>query len=243
MPTLSAADWLDAWEHSLALAPALRPCALLAPVLADGLEAAKRLCIGARDAGLLDLHAALFGPRMNATAICPACGERQEFDLDVGDLRQAAPVRRQSTLEWHDGAIRVSFRLPDSLDLAAIEATGTQDQAERLLLQRCCISAYAGDREIAATDLPERAVAGLAEAMAAADPQALAELVLSCPVCHHTWQEALDIGAYLQEALGYWAEQMLDQVHLLASTYGWREADILGLAPQRRARYLARILA
>jgi len=242
MLTLTATDWLNAWEHSLTLSPALRPCALLAPILPDGQEGAEHLSIGTRDSHLLDLYMALFGPKLEATATCPACGERQEFVISVDDLRETPPESPRQDLAWGDGTIRVRFRLPDSRDLAAIEGAESQEGAERTLLQRCCISVADGDRDIAATDLPGDVVSALSDAMAAADPQALTELALTCPDCGHGWVDALDIGVYLAEALGYWAERLLDQVHLLAGAYGWSERDILGLSPQRRMRYLARVL-
>lgn len=243
MSPLGAAEWLDAWERSLDLPAALRPCALLAPLLPDGLDAVARLSIGERDAALFELHAGLFGPLMDATAGCPACGARQQFELDTRDLHQPAPAMLNKPLEYRDGPYAVRFRLPDSLDLASIAQTADPQQAEAQLLQRCCVQATTNGREVAATELPGSAISALTAAMAEADPRALTELVLRCADCGHAWEEALDIGMYLQEALGHWAERLLDQVHLLAAAYGWSEREILGLSPARRARYLARIIA
>jgi hypothetical protein len=243
MAALTASDWLCAWERSLAVSTARRPCALLAQIVPGGQEAAEQLPIGERDAYLLDLYAVLFGPQLDATAACPSCGAIQEFKLDVDELLHATTTHQSATLEWTDGEFTVGFRLPNSVDLSAIEATVSEPEAERLLLHRCCTPALAGDRAIAAEDLPDAAKASLTAAMAAADPQALTELSLNCPDCGHAWEDALDIGSYLLEALGHWAERIFDQVHLLASSYGWGESDILALSSQRRARYLSRILA
>lgn len=233
MNALTAADWLQAWERSQGLPVQLRPCALLAPVLDDGQAAAERLPLGQRDSQLLALHSALFGSALAATACCPACGERLELDLDCQALHVDAPAHELS-LDWQGW--RIDYRLPDSRDLAALAQAGDIQQARTTLLRRCVGSD-------SADALPPELQMRLAQAMADADPQAATELSLSCPACAEQWSELFDIGAYLDEALGQWAERVLDQVHLLAQAYGWSEAQILALSPSRRARYLARVLA
>lgn len=233
MNALTAADWLQAWEHSQSLPAPLRPCALLAPVLEGGQEGAERLPVGQRDSQLLALHTALFGSALDATACCPACGERLELSLDCQALHVEAPAH-QLSLDWQGW--RIDYRLPDSRDLAALAQSQDLDQARATLLRRC----LGGD---SAATLPAELQAQLAQAMAQADPQAATELSLSCPSCAEQWNELFDIGAYLDEALAQWAERLLDQVHLLAQAYGWSESQILALSPGRRARYLARVLA
>lgn len=236
MNALTAADWLQAWESGQALPLHLRSCALLAPLLDGGQGAAERLPVGQRDSRLLALHGALFGPHLIATAQCPGCGERLELNLDCRELQIETPVPDEGelSLDWQGQQIR--FRLPDSRDLAALAQAGDTEHARALLLERCL-----GGSTTSAPS-PELQ-ARLALAMAEADPQAATELGLSCPDCGEQWSELFDIGAYLDEALGQWAERLLDQVHLLAQAYGWSEAQILALSPDRRARYLARILS
>ena len=235
MRALTADDWLRAWEHSQTLPPPLRPCALLAPLMEDGQAAAERLPLGRRDSQLLALYGALFGSRLDATTHCPSCSERLELSLDCHALRLDAPALDETTLsvEWQGRPIR--YRLPDSRDLAALMQTGDVEQGRTLLLRRC----VEGEMPEA---LPAALQDVLARAMAEADPQAATELNLLCPACARQWDELFDIGAYLDEALGQWAERLLDQVHLLAQAYGWSEAHILALSPTRRARYRARVL-
>ena len=74
--------------------------------------------------------------------------------------------------------------------------------------------------------------------MAEADPQADVQLALVCPACGHTWQATFEIVSFLWAELSAWAERTLADVHALASTYGWREADILAMSARRRQRYL-----
>jgi hypothetical protein len=78
----------------------------------------------------------------------------------------------------------------------------------------------------------------IAEGMAQADPQAMVQLSLTCPACGQRWLAAFDIAAYLWAEVDDWAKRTLRDVHVLASAYSWREADILALSPTRRRLYL-----
>lgn len=260
---LDAAHWLALWEQCSQLPPQLAPCALLASVRDADAEATEadatddalhpeRWPLGRRDAALLDLTAALFGPALTAATRCPACGEQIDLSLSTEQLRVASMASTASAPSAPCGSIsaagwQVDWRLPNSLDLAAAGAAGSAQAAQHTLLQRCVQRAtcqgVAVDRSEFAADLPPMLVQQLAAEMAAADPQALTELALQCPACTHAWTEVFDIGAFLLQRLAHWAETTLDQVHTLACAYGWTEAETLRLSPARRAHYLARVLA
>ena len=233
MKALTAMDWLQAWEVGQSLPLPLRPCALLALLMAGGRAEAESLPVGRRDDRLLALHEALFGAQMDATVTCPDCGGQLELNLDCGTLRVDAPPSGAQHFDWHGECI--AFRLPDSRDLAALSGLDP-DQARLALLHRCLDTPPAAE-------LSGEFQASLAQALAMADPQAVTELNLACPDCGHDWRELFDIGVYLDEALAQWADRLLDQVHVLAAAYGWPEGDILALNPARRAAYLSRVLA
>jgi hypothetical protein len=76
--------------------------------------------------------------------------------------------------------------------------------------------------------------------MAEVDPQADVQLAMACPACSHEWQLTFDILSFFWNEINAWASRILDEVHTLASAYGWREADILALSPHRRQLYLER---
>ncbi|MBV6447355.1 hypothetical protein [Nitrosomonas sp.] len=241
--TFTSADWLTAWEHSLTLPAALRPCALLAPLLEEGQSAAEKLSIGQRDTYLFDLYQALFGSELTAVVHCPACTEILELALTTSDLRLPAASLPLTMLALAEGTYRIQFRLPDSRDLLAISMCSDIEQAQSLLLKSCVHSVVQGDHELNTAELPQDVIIRLTQAMAEADPQAVTEIALICPACAHAWSETFDIAHFLLDTLGGWAERLFDQVHMLASTYGWNEADILAMSPSRRARYLARVHA
>jgi len=77
--------------------------------------------------------------------------------------------------------------------------------------------------------------------MVESDPQSHIELALTCPACEQDWQVVFDIASYLWSEIQTWALRILHEVHILASAYGWREADILALSPLRRQLYLERV--
>jgi S-adenosylmethionine synthetase len=91
---------------------------------------------------------------------------------------------------------------------------------------------------ISLDELPDDIVDAVVDRMAQADPQSDVQLALSCPVCGREWQAAFDIVSFFWTEIDAWARGILQQVHVLASAYGWREADILTMNPGRRQSYL-----
>src|SRR5947207_8679703 len=122
MRPLTAQELLDAWERGLAEPPVQRALTLLAAACPEvPSEALARESVGRRDARLLTLRQWTFGPRLVSLADCPACGGRLETAFDVADvlvtdLGSAPP----GPLTLTAAGCALSFRLPDSLDLAAL---------------------------------------------------------------------------------------------------------------------------
>lgn len=229
MRPLSAQELLDAWERGLAEPPVRRALILLAaacPEIAP--EDLARESVGRRDARLLTLREWTFGPRLVSLASCPLCAERLETAFDVAEIR--VDSHEEGPLKLTVSRGELTFRLPNSADLLAL-TTGSLDGARRRLLDRCLLDA-------GADDLSEEDLLAVARRMAEADPQGDIELSLSCPACGHSWLAPFDIASYFWTEVDAWARVLLHEIHLLASAYGWREADILALSPWRRRSYL-----
>jgi hypothetical protein len=236
-----AADLLNVWERGLPQSPGQRALLLLQAACAEiPLERLAQFSIVQRDMHLLALREQLFGPRLASTATCPACGERLEFGFNGADIR-AATEADPGTFSLARADYGVQFRLPNSLDLANLDPAADVEANRRRLLQECIIAAQRGGAEVAATDLPEEMVVAISERMAELDPDADLQLALNCPQCHHAWEAPLDIVSYLWTEIHGWAIRLLREIHLLASAYGWREADVLALSPGRRQAYLEMI--
>jgi hypothetical protein len=225
MRDLSAAGTLDLWQAAEALAPVDRALALAAAAGDAAPDELARLPLGRRDARLVELHAAFAGPSLEATALCPSCGEPVEFALDVEALlgSEGRPVEPLLV-----GGVTIEWRPPDSRDAAAAAAAGDASAAERVLLSRC----------VTARSLPPEARAAVAEAMAAADPLAEVLADLACPECGAKFVADLDLAGFVWAELRARAERVLRDVDLLARAYGWTEPEVLALGERRREAYL-----
>lgn len=239
MRALTATDLLSVWESGTAMSAPRRALLLLGAAAPDATpEELGRLPVGQRDDLLLRLRAAAFGPRVEATAACPQCGEKLEMVFNTDDLRASgasgscAPL----TLEFEDHLL--TFRLPDSFDLVELTALPDLAQAESALLCRCVLSARSGERILSPDEVPAPVVTALAARIAEADPQADVRLSLACPACDHRWEEPFDIVMFFWREIEAWAARILREVHTLAAAYGWSEVEVLALSPARRRRYL-----
>lgn len=231
---------LDAWERGLRRPLAARALALLAaahPTRAEAELAA--LPLGARDALLLDLREALFGPELTALAACPGCGEQLETQFPVAAIRVAEGAGAQCEIDLRAAGHALRCRLPASADLLAIPAGADESEARAILLARCVVEARGKDgAEVLPGALSAAVVARVSAALAEADPQAAVDLALECPACGAGFAAAFDTAAWLVAEVHAWAQRMLDEVAVLARAFGWREADVLALGPARRGAYL-----
>src|SRR5262245_36474822 len=233
-----AAQLLDVWERGWSRPPE-RALLLLALACPDTPAAElARLSVGQRDARLLELRERAFGPRLVALAACPGCGERVEAAFTAADVPPPAADLPPEGLALDAGDWRVRFRLPDSLDLLAVAALADEGAARRVLLERCVESARRGEEAGAAAELPDAVAEAVAARMAEVDPLADVRLALNCPACGRPWEVAFDVVAFFWSELDAWARRTFAEVHALASAYGWREADVLALSPERRRIYL-----
>jgi hypothetical protein len=243
MISVTTADLLTAWEHGLSQSGSRRFLTLLMAVYPEMTEEQLlALSIGQRDGLALRLREALFGSQLNSLAVCPFCAERLELALNVSDIKVAANKPAQNSLALKFENFDLEFRLPDSQDLLVIEAVGSVENARRILFERCLLSASYDGQACVARDLPEQILDKVEAAMAEADPQAEVKLDLTCPSCHHNWLAAFDIASFLWSEINGWAQRVLNEVHLLAKAYSWREADILAMSSARRRFYLERVM-
>ncbi len=228
---------LQVWETRAAAHPIERALALLAAAWPERDEQSwAQTSIGERDACLLTLRETLFGATLETTTRCPACGEQLESSFATTDIR-VLPAPAATALHFAAQGYDIRVRLPTSADVLAVSGAPT-DVAALALLQRCTLAMRRFGTAIDAAQLPPDIAAELGARMAAADPGADIRIALNCPACAHAWSLAFDIVSYLWGELDDWAQALLVDVHLLASAYGWREADILALSPVRRQFYL-----
>jgi hypothetical protein len=235
----TASDLLNVWERGRSQSLVDRALSLLQVATRESpQEALAQFCIGRRDAELLKLREKIFGPRMIGQADCPACGQQTEMNFTVAEI-QATPLPElhETCTEIFDNC-EISFRLPNSSDLATLILGDDLAVQKRRLVQRCVLNAKCSGRLIAADQLSEDTVKALSERMSELDPQGDVQIALSCPLCSHRWDASLDIVSFVWSEIHTWAVRLLNEVHALASAYGWPESDILAMSPWRRQAYL-----
>ena len=248
MHVLTARELLTVWEQGRLLSPLRQALLLLQAACPEAsYEQLARLPVGQRDACLLALREGMFGPALVSRADCPACADPLELALNSGDLRVGSEeysgggpgdrADHSAVFSLSQSGYEVTVRLPNSLDLVSLEGGGAVT-SPRDLLERCVLTASRAGVAIPAGQLPDDVLDAASERMAQADPQADVQVELNCPSCGHRWQVVLDIVAYFWSEIETWAIRVLREVHLLASAYGWREADILSMSSLRRQIYL-----
>jgi hypothetical protein len=204
----------------------------IAPV---GLDEARELTVGDREAITLHVRRLVAGEELRCVLDCPNanCGERLEVTLRVSDLLVEPYEWERPLHERELGGRCVLFRVPNGGDVerAASHAGGGVDAAARELLEGCVESLDSGE-------LDAELAAALSALMEELDPQADISLSFACPECDAEGAVSFDAAAYVLEELAQHERSLEREVHLLAFHYHWSEAEIIGMPPERRGRYL-----
>lgn len=244
MYELTPAILLALWEQGQDQPPLGRALVLLQATQPEvPLDQLLNLSIGRRDDLLLTLYEWLFGDQVVGLTACPNCAEPVELSFRTLEVRTMAQPPPLGSVEGQEMSLQVAehtvrFRVPNSADLVAIANLPAHIDRRQALFNRCILAANKKQDVASPEELPAAVQAAVISSMAQADSQADVQLELACPACAHQWLATFDIVSFLWAELTAWAQTILRTVHLLASAYGWREADILALSPRRRQAYL-----
>jgi hypothetical protein len=224
---LSAGQLLGGWDSVLGEALPVRAAVLASLAGNVPLNEVMRWSIARRDMALFDLHARTFGDSLDAVVRCPACDDLLEMQFELSRIRpvEGGPPEADR-IEVLVGERRVACRLPNTEDLIAAAACRDVAAARDALLERCV--------EVDDPEVREQA-AGLL--VSPADVQ----LALTCPSCAHEWRSPFDIASFVWRELDEWAVRTLQDIHAIASAYGWTEEQILQLSARRRQTYVEMI--
>jgi hypothetical protein len=263
MLTFPTAALLQAWERGHDASPGRRGLILLVLAHPDvPVALLENWSVGQRDAALLGLFERLFGGRLAAQAECPHCSAALQMDIPVAAVLAPVPELTSNRFVLEHAGYRLTYRLPTAGDLAALAdpaSVSRDDASSKWLLQQCLLGVSERDdagsqdgdgsdpREsepagpVSIQDIPGEVIgaleASIASTASSLDPLAEIELKLDCPECAFCWQSPFDIVSFLWSELDAWAARMLREIHILASHYGWSEADIIALSPRRRLYY------
>lgn len=233
---MDAAALVSGWSAAAAQLPALRAAFLLHAVDARSAEVSGRP-VGEVDAALLELRRALLGDVLVVRATCKQCGEVLEVALSVPELLSIEPASRGECTETYDDGTTVTARAVTPEDVAVASQCADAAAAVDTLVERC-VRARRGGRDVAVRDCAPVVRADLERILASLDPQGDVSLDVRCAACGRARALALDLGAVVWRELTAYVEGLLFDVHRLASAYGWRHDDVLGLPGPVRAVYL-----
>jgi hypothetical protein len=233
-------------ERTAAALPAERVTALLASsVLAVGdvasLDAGdlRELSIGDRDRLVLALRRLLHGGQLECVFGC-GCGELLELTVDLDELLRPpaeSPPSTERTVRIGEATLTVRAATGADHERAARRAQQDPVAARRELVADCIVSAQGDSGDPAAID--EQALARAEELLGELDPGAEIVLGGACPACGNPVAATFDPVAHLWAELEHERALLEHEIHVLALHYHWSEREIVGLAPARRARYLA----
>lgn len=246
------AKLLDVWEQGLALEQIQGANSQIALLLlaaynpGAAMESLAEMPIGRRDGLLLTLREQTFGSSLVGLVSCPNHGGSLELDFNVQDIRAEEVVeldgRGAEPMTLAFNGYEVTYRLPNSADIVAIAAKESVEKAQEALLAHCLVEIKQQGTRLSPDSMPEgdyeKVAAALAAEMEKQDPQANTRLAIVCPECGYEWEMDFDIVPFFWAEIKAWAQRTLHEVHVLASTYGWSEREILALGPKRRQHYL-----
>jgi hypothetical protein len=224
---LGGRELLAVWELGGNQDPVRRAVTMLVAVRGGTADAAAEFDVGSRDVLLARSLRALAGGTVPACADCPGCGADLDVPVDVAAVAALTVLEPGRRWTARTGGAEVTFRLPTTADLLAVR--DQPPRRAREMLVRRCLGVEAGPDVVAAVE----------EAMERAAPAGAVDLVVCCPACERSTAFPLDVGVLLWAEIQKQAAGLLRDVHLLASSYGWTEGDVLALSPGRRAGYLA----
>jgi hypothetical protein len=205
--------------------------------ISDGDAFWRALTITDFETACLGLRRFLFGDTVSCVFRDDShgCGERMELQFSItAFLEEAKPgtprgVRRsEEDAQWFwlagsaESAVR--FRLPSVED--QLQVLG-KPQAASMLARRCIDDGRSGARALARA---ERAMEALA-------PLVSRHLAGICPGCGEQVTVPLNVSRLLMDELQISAAGVYDEIHVIAATYHWDEATILGMPRRRRGAY------
>lgn len=216
--------------------PARVTAALVATLEHVGGEAAVPAAVADLSVGdrqfLMGRLAAGLGPGESwLTVSCGRCGERFDFSVNHADLpvKEAGEGYPFAQVETGLGPCR--FRVPTGADQEILAGLNDDGEAVRCLVGRCLVSRMGEELPPFTPD----DVARIEAALEAVAPEVSVSVQAACPACDAP--HVIDRDPY--RALSLQSEgRLLQEIHILAATYHWGEAEILALPLERRRSYL-----
>lgn len=183
---------------------------------------ALHLTVPERDRVLLEVHRQTFGDRVVGTAVCARCASRFDLDFPLEALG-SGPLARSARLPGGQ-----EVRVPTGADEIA---TADAEDPATALLERCAPPGV---------NVEPSAVS---EALERAAPTLDLDADAPCPECGAVNVVQFSMQRHLLDALVRERRRLLEEVHLLATAYGWSWTEILEISRNERRSLVALLQA
>jgi Zn ribbon nucleic-acid-binding protein len=243
--SLSASQLVAAVDAGTSANAAEQGRTLLALVLPDPSdERLDATALEVRDAWLLALRCSTFGSTLKARVVCPQCHTQLALEIPRESIPLPEPQAERLSgppMRISHGELVIEARSPDGAALERAARCPDVASARASLVASCVTVLSPSGESIDAESLDVETLEQVGEAIAEAEPGVEVGLGVTCVSCGHIWEPILDILLFLWRELSTTGVQVLDEVHELASAYGWSEEEILGLSSRRRRQYVERL--
>ena len=207
----------------------------------------RSLSIGDRDYLLQAFAATLHDDPLWLTSECRHCKQLMDLSFRFAEL----PAKRIADNAVKEKAISLSsaeaiIRVPTGYDHEAIAAIDDDQSAISCLLGRlvsvsnqtnnktCNNKKGSSPAQTFIKNWSQDDLAKIEVEIEAISPEVADQLLVQCPHCQTDNRVKVDVFSLLHES----QEDILAEVHQLAASYHWSEAEILNLPTARRKRYL-----
>jgi hypothetical protein len=206
---------------------------------AEMLERVRALGLAQRDWLLIELRSRSFGSRIKGEVLCPRCGSAEEIEFAASDLPIQPPADNRPLVIHLPSGRDTRLRRLAAGDHEQFAATPGLDGAAQmaLALGRSLVSLQ-GELD----SLEDEDRKALEQALASSVPEEL-RIDIDCHGCGQQLAARFGACAFFLGELREHSKTLIDDVHTLARTYHWSEADVLRLPLRRRLAYLLRIEA
>lgn len=239
---LSGANLLEVVDAGMKVDAAERGRIMLACAVANvSPERLDDFSLGQRDAWVVELRCATFGDTLASRVTCPDCGRLLSVRIPRGRVALQSPTSDPATARVQEGAVAVEARSPNGAELAKAAGCADIATARWSLISSCIMSALRDGEPVDPLELDNEMLERVGEAIVAVEPQIEVRVAMSCAGCGREWAPVLDIVQFFWRELSTTSVQLLDEVHLLATGYGWSEEQVLKISSRRRREYVERI--
>lgn len=197
-----------------------------------------RWTVPQRMQGLLAVARACAVFSVAALARCarPECGEQIELEFELESFARATD---DHPCAWSGAGPELVLRLPTGEDQRRwLESPPADADVLPVWMGTSLVREIDGGAPDANWRLPQAWLAGVEDALAERDPTTDLSVTASCTGCSNDLEVEVDLEELLLDRLARMQQDLLLEVHSLASGYHWSEAQILALPAWRRAYYL-----